>query len=307
MVGQLLVEQASVGQAGEAVQIGFGPQFFAARSLLDEQCLELFDHLVHRQHHPFQFRRARQFRQAEKLAFADGLGLSDHAVEWAKLPAQHPSSNHGAEQPAQQQPDQAAEGAVPELGQGELRIAQYFDPCQLFPAAHDQGIATFRAQVDQVDEPVRHTVDFCRCAAFHQGLLILEPDDADAAEIAAVENRTDHQLHHCRVIDLCRQRQPQRGGRVLGVGAQLAERLFAGAFQAGKKTAAERHQQEQADCQEQLFTQCHASLLAKAVSRRRCRTLRPASFSTRPASATAFSSRCCAGRRFCPAGTGLRH
>ncbi|MND82737.1 hypothetical protein D3C80_745780 [compost metagenome] len=223
------------------------------------------------------------------------------------MPAQHPSSNHRTEQPAQQQPDQAAEGAVPELGQGELRIAQYFDPCQLFPAAHDRGVATLRAQVDQVDEPVRHTVDFCRSAALHQSLLILEPDHANAAEITAVENRTDHQLHHCRVIDLCRQRQPQRGGRVLGVSAQLTERLLAGAFEAGKKTAAERHQQEQADGQEQLFTQCHISLLAMAVSRRRCRTLHSASFSTRPASATAFSSRCCADRRFCPAGTGLRH
>ncbi|MNV51632.1 hypothetical protein D3C71_1436880 [compost metagenome] len=36
VVGQLFVEQAPVGQAGKAVQIGFGPQFFAARSFFDK-------------------------------------------------------------------------------------------------------------------------------------------------------------------------------------------------------------------------------------------------------------------------------
>ncbi|MNF56379.1 hypothetical protein D3C84_378630 [compost metagenome] len=169
------------------------------------------------------------------------------------MSAQQPATKHGTEQAAHQQPDQAAEGAVPEFGQGELRIAQHFDPCGLLPAAHDQRIAALGAQVDQFDEPARYAFGRGSGSALHHDLLVFDVDHADAGEIAAVEDRTDHQFNHRRVVDLCGQRQPQRGGGILGVGAQLAEHLLARAFQADKKTATEGHQQKQADGQEQLF------------------------------------------------------
>ncbi|MNG14676.1 hypothetical protein D3C84_984500 [compost metagenome] len=111
--------------------------------------------------------------------------------------------------------------------------------------------------MDQADEPARHTVDFRGGAAFQHRLVILDVNDADGTEVTAVKNGTDHQLHHRRVIDLRRQGQSQGSGCILGMGAQLAERLLARAFQADEKTAAERHQQEQADGQKQLFAQCH--------------------------------------------------
>ena len=162
MVGQLFIQQAPVGQARQAVLIGLGAQFFTARRLFGEQRLELLDHLVHGQHHAFQLRCARQFRQAEKLAFADGFGLSDHGVERTKLPTQQPATEHCAEQPAEQQPDQAAQCAVPEFGQGELRIAQHFNARHLFPAAHDQCIAALGTQIDQADEPAGNAFDLRR-------------------------------------------------------------------------------------------------------------------------------------------------
>ena len=42
---------------------------------------------------------------------------------------------------------------------------------------------------------------------------------ADGGEVAAVEDRADHQFDHRRVVDMRRHRQPQRGGGVLGVRA----------------------------------------------------------------------------------------
>ncbi|MNQ48133.1 hypothetical protein D3C85_620000 [compost metagenome] len=102
LIGQLLVEQAPVGQPRQAVLIGFGAQFFAAGGLFGEQPLELFDHLVHRQHHPLEFRGVRQFGGAEKLPVADGFGLLDHGVQRTQLSAQQPATKHGTEQAAQQ-------------------------------------------------------------------------------------------------------------------------------------------------------------------------------------------------------------
>ncbi|MNY21358.1 hypothetical protein D3C86_1548960 [compost metagenome] len=122
------------------------------------------------------------------------------------MPPQQPVTEYGAEQSAQQQPDQAAQCAVPEPGQGELRIAQHFDARDLFPAAHDQRIGALWMQLDQTDKPAGNVLGQCRCAALDQHLLILDVDDPDAAEIAAVENRTDHRLDHCRVVDLRGQR-----------------------------------------------------------------------------------------------------
>ncbi|MNN59256.1 hypothetical protein D3C81_1743590 [compost metagenome] len=176
----------------------------------------------------------------------------------------------------------------------------------MLPAAGDQCIATFGTQIHQVDEPARHAVDLLGDAALHQHLPIFQVGHADVAEIAAVENRADHQLHHRRVVDLGGQGQAQGGRGVLGMGAQLAQRLLARAFQAGIKTAAERHQQEQADGKKQLVAQFHRALLGVATNRRRRRILRFAFFSGRLASATVFSSRRCAGGQVCRAGTGLR-
>ncbi|MBL0949824.1 MAG: hypothetical protein IBJ08_03750 [Pseudomonas sp.] len=38
-------------------------------------------------------------------------------------------------------------------------MAEHFDPCGLFPAAHDQGVATFGFQIHQIDEPLRDIAD----------------------------------------------------------------------------------------------------------------------------------------------------
>ncbi|MNF82989.1 hypothetical protein D3C84_653010 [compost metagenome] len=83
LIGQLFIEQSPVGQPCQAVPVGLAEQFFTARRLFGEQRLELLDHLVHRQHHAFQLRCARQSRQARELALADGFGLANHGVERA--------------------------------------------------------------------------------------------------------------------------------------------------------------------------------------------------------------------------------
>ena len=87
LVGQLDLEQAAVGQPGEAVLVGFLAQFLAACGFFGKQLLELLDHLVHRQHHPLELGGAWHAGQGEELAAADGLGLVDHVVERAQLGA----------------------------------------------------------------------------------------------------------------------------------------------------------------------------------------------------------------------------
>ena len=119
---------------------------------------------------------------------ADGFGLFDQGVQRAKLPTQQPATEDGTEQPAYQQPDQAAKGAVPEFGQGELRVAQHFHARRLLPAAHDQRVAPLDTQVHQADEPPRYALDTPGNVTLYQYLLILDIDNANAVEVATVEN-----------------------------------------------------------------------------------------------------------------------
>ena len=248
LMGQANIEQAAVGQAGDAVLIGLFTQFFAARRFFGEQGLQFFHHLVHRGDHALEFRRARHFGQGEKLAAGDGLGLLHHIVQWPQLGAQQPATEDRTDQAAEQQPEQTADGTVPEFGQGELRMTEHFDPRGLFPAAHDQCITTLGLQVHQFTEPERYAF---RCgivaAAFDDDLVIRNAYHADAGEVTAVEDRADHQLDHRRVIHVRGHRQAQGCGGVLGVGTQLAEQLFARAFHTSDKTAGKGHDQEQAN------------------------------------------------------------
>ncbi|MNW02091.1 hypothetical protein D3C71_1978260 [compost metagenome] len=59
LAAQAHVEAAPVGQAGEAVLVGFAGQVLAVLRRLGEQAAQLFHHLVHRQYHTTQFGRAR--------------------------------------------------------------------------------------------------------------------------------------------------------------------------------------------------------------------------------------------------------
>ena len=169
---QLHFEITPVGQAGQVVLIGLGPQFFTAFGLLLEQRLELLDHLVHGLHHPAQFRRARQLRQAEEFAASNGVGLLDHVIQRLQLPAQQQRAQHRAHRAADQQPAEAAQRALPQLGQREHRVADHLDPRGLLPATADERITTGRFQADQFDEPVRHVVDRRNAAALDDGLVV---------------------------------------------------------------------------------------------------------------------------------------
>ena len=107
-------------------------------------------------------------------------------------------------------------------------MTEHFDPGGLLPAAHDQGVATLGLQVDQAGEPGRHRLlAAAGGGALDDHVAVVDAHHADAGEVAAVEHRADHQLDHRRVIDVRCHRQPQRGGGILGVGAQLAEQLLA--------------------------------------------------------------------------------
>ncbi|MNG26970.1 hypothetical protein D3C84_1120290 [compost metagenome] len=96
-------------------------------------------------------------------------------------------------------------------------MAQYFDPGRLLPAAHDQGLAALGLQVDQTDEPAGYLLNFDIALALHHDPLVRDTEHADAGEVAAVENRADHQLDHRRIVGMGRHRQAEGGGGVLGV------------------------------------------------------------------------------------------
>lgn len=200
-------------------------------------------------------RRARQPGQAEEFPPADGMGLAHHLVERAQLAAQQPAAKQQARRAAGQQPVEAAQGAVPQARQGELRMADHLDPRRLFPAAHDQRVATLGLEIHQAREPAWHRALVMRLHALDQRLAALDVDHPDAGEVAAVEDRADHQLHHRRVVHVRRQGQAEGGGGVLGVGAQLAAQLLAGVLHAADEAAAEGDDEEQADGEEQLLEQ----------------------------------------------------
>ncbi|MCY1439666.1 hypothetical protein D9M71_559110 [compost metagenome] len=175
------------------------------------------------------------------------------------MQAQQPAAEGGAEQAAEQQPGQAAHAAVPQAGEGELWMAHHFDPGCLLPAAHDQGFAAFGVEIDQAAEPARHGVVARSHLPLDDDAVVTDTPHADAGVVAAVEYRVDHQLDHRRIVDVRGQRQAQRRGGVLGVRAQLADRLRARAFQAGDEAAGEGRQQKQADGDEQLLQQGHGA------------------------------------------------
>ena len=252
---ELHLEITPVGQARQAVLVGLHAQFLAAFGLLVEQCLELLHHLVHGLHHAAQFRGARQVGQAEEFTPGNGVGLLDHIVQRPELTPQQQGPEDRTRRPAQQQPAEAAQGALPEFGQGEHRVAHHLHARRLLPATADDGIAAGRREADHLHEPGRHAIGVGLGGAFHQHLVIAQVDHADAGVVATVKDRADHQFGHRRVIDVRRQRQRQRGGRVLGVGAQLVDVLGTRAFQADHEATAEGDHEKHTDSDQQLFEQ----------------------------------------------------
>ena len=109
-------------------------EFLAARSFFVEQCLELFHHLVHRVDHPAKLRRARQVRRAEKLAAGDGIGLLDHVLQRAQLALEQQHAQADAHEADQRQPQERRVGVLPQLGDGEIRVADHLDMGRLIPA-----------------------------------------------------------------------------------------------------------------------------------------------------------------------------
>ncbi|MNE69498.1 hypothetical protein D3C80_1652260 [compost metagenome] len=111
-------------------------------------------------------------RQAEKLAAGNGVGLLDHIVEGLQLPTKQQRAQYRADHATDQQPPQAAQRALPQLGQREHRVTDHLDPCGLYPTATDYRIAPGRLQANQFDEPVRHPGIGRNAAAFDQGLVV---------------------------------------------------------------------------------------------------------------------------------------
>ncbi|MNJ37018.1 hypothetical protein D3C77_318230 [compost metagenome] len=183
------------------------------------------------------------------------MRLRHHVVQRLELATQQQGTEHRAQGTTQQQPAQAAQGALPQLGQGEHRMADHLNPRRLLPATADNRIATGSFKADQANEPRRYTVGISLGMPLHQHGIGAQVDDLDARVVTTVENRTDHQLDHRRIIDVRCQRQRQRRGRILGVRAQLVDILATRAFQADHEAAAERDYQEQADGKQQLFEQ----------------------------------------------------
>ncbi|MNG95010.1 hypothetical protein D3C79_540330 [compost metagenome] len=252
---ELHLEVTAVGQPGEAVLVRLGAQSLTAFSLFGEQRLELLDHLVHGLHHAAQLGCPRELWKAEELASGNRVGLLDHVVQRPQLTAQQQCTKYRTRGTAQQQPAQAPQGTLPELGDGKHRMADHLDPRGLLPATADNGIAARRFEADQVHEPGRHASAIRLGMTLHQHGIGAQVDDLDARIVTTVEDRTDHELDHRRVVDVRRQRQGQRGGRILGMRAQLVDVLAARAFQADHETATEGDHQEQANGQQQLFEQ----------------------------------------------------
>ena len=165
---QLHLEITAVGEPGQAVLVRLGTQPLAALGLLGEQCLELLDHLVHRLHYPTQLRCARQLGQAEEFAAGNGVGLLDHVVQRPQLATQEQGAEYRTGRATQQQPTQAAQGALPELGNGEHRVADHLNARSLLPATADDGVAAGSFQADQAHEPARYTAGVRLVMALYQ-------------------------------------------------------------------------------------------------------------------------------------------
>jgi len=144
---------------------------------------------------------------------------------------------------------------LPEFGQGKHRVTDHLNPRRLLPATADNGIAAGRREADHLHEPSRHAAGIRLGGTLHQDLVIAQVHHTDACVVATVKDRADHQFGHRRVIDVRRQRQGQRRGRVLRVGAQLVDVLGTRTLKADEEATAERDHQEHADSDQQLFEQ----------------------------------------------------
>ncbi len=118
-------------------------------------------------------------------------------------------------------------------------MADHFNPGDLRPAAHHNGVAFAGAEVHQPHEPLRYVTTLGHIAALDDRFIGLNIDHTDAIEIAAVEDGVHHQFGHGRVVDMRGQRHPQRRRGILRVGAKLVAVLLPRAFQGHHKVAAE--------------------------------------------------------------------
>ncbi|MNN98960.1 hypothetical protein D3C81_2184870 [compost metagenome] len=69
---------------------------------------------------------------------------------------------------------------MPELGQGEHRVADHLDPCRLLPAAADDGVTSGGLKADQSNEPGRHAGRIRLSVTLHQHGVGTQVDDLDA-------------------------------------------------------------------------------------------------------------------------------
>jgi len=181
--------------------------------------------------------------------------LLDHIVQRAQLPLEQQHTECQAQCATQRQPQQVAQRCLPELADGKQRVADHLDTRRLAPAITDNGIALRRLQSYQPDKPGRHLGNHRHTRALDQNLLAVAGIHTDALEIATVEDRTDHQLHHRRVVDMRTERQAQRSRCILRMCTQLVDLLLAGTFNPQQETAGKVDQQQQADRDEQLLEQ----------------------------------------------------
>jgi hypothetical protein len=136
-------------------------------------------------------------------------------------------------------------------------MADHLDPRRLLPAPADNRLAAGWIKPDGIDEPLGHALIVRRCTAFDDHRVRRQIHHPDARVITAVENRRHHQLDHRRIVDIGRQRQGQRSCRILGVRTQLIDVLRPRTLQADDKTARERDNHKQTDCDQQLLEQRH--------------------------------------------------
>ena len=133
---------------------------------------------------------------------------------------------------------------------------------RLTPAITDNRIALGRLQIDQAGKPLGRLAADRHTAAFNQQLAGGWVGNANALEITTVEDRADHQFDHRSVVDMRAERETQRRGGILGMGAQLVDLLLTRAFHTDQKTADEIHQHQHADGDKQLLEQRHQPLLS---------------------------------------------
>ena len=119
------------------------------------------------------------------------MGLLDHVIQRLQLPTQQQRAQYRTDHATTQQPPQAAQCALPQLGQCEHRVTDHLDPRGLLPSTTDNRIAASGFQTNEFDEPVRHMGIGRHAAAFDQGFIGGYIDHSDARVITAVKDRAD--------------------------------------------------------------------------------------------------------------------